>query len=107
MEPNEIDITGLSKAAVLASLFNSSRQQGMGFLNTSGANHMSDAEAQREIDSRTTERGGFRSYFDYLRGRVMKVDIGGDTLDPYLYDRDNGSGTAARVIAELRRSQAA
>ena len=99
---DEINIEGLSKAAVLAALFNGSRQQGMGFLNAAGANPMTEAQAQEEIDARA-DGNGWRSYFDYLRGRVMKVDIGGDTFDPYLYDRDNGRGAAAAVIASLRQ----
>lgn len=39
-----------------------------------------------------------RIYFDYLQGRVMKVDLAGDELDPRLYDRDNGEGAARRAI---------
>jgi len=42
------------------------------------------------------------SYFDYLSGRVMKVDLSSDELDPWLYDRDNGQGAAARMINALR-----
>jgi hypothetical protein len=42
----------------------------------------------------------------YLKGRVMKVDLSGDSFGPWLYDRDNGDGAAERVIAELRANQA-
>ena len=38
-------------------------------------------------------------YFDYLYGRVMKIDLAGDELDPWLYDRDNGEGAAERALA--------
>lgn len=107
MEANEIDITGLSAAAVLAALYNNARQQGMGFLHQRGASGMSEAEAQKEIDARTDAKGSWRSYFDYLHGRVMKIDIGGDSLEPYLYDRDNGHGACADAIADLRKSRAA
>ena len=41
------------------------------------------------------------TYFDYLKGRVMKVDLSGNELDPYLYDRDNGEGAAERVVSGL------
>lgn len=44
------------------------------------------------------------TYFDYLKGRVMKSDLSGDDFDPQLYDRDNGDGAAARVIEELRKT---
>ena len=39
-----------------------------------------------------------KMYFDYLYGRVMKVDLSKDTFDPFLYDRDNGQGAAERAI---------
>ena len=106
MEPNEIDISGLNKAALLCALFNGSQQLGMGFLDKRGAGQMTEADAQQLIDARK-DGAGWRSYFDYLHGRVMKVDIGGDTLRTALYDRDNGQGAAARVIEQLRQSQAA
>ena len=89
-----IDISKISKAELLASLFNASKQQGMGFLDISGASNMNLEDAET-IVSETT-------YFDYLRGRVLKVDIGGDTLAPGLYDRDNGQGAAARVVDAIR-----
>ncbi|WP_323142762.1 hypothetical protein [Massilia phyllosphaerae] len=89
-----IDISKLSKPQVLAALFNASRQQGMGFLDTRGARSMSEEDAAKVI----ADQG---LYFDYLRGRVMKVGLDGDQLDPYLYDRDNGAGAAARALAPL------
>lgn len=42
-----------------------------------------------------------QTYFDYLNGRVMKVDFSGDVLDTRLYDRDNGSGAAIAAVASL------
>ncbi len=41
-------------------------------------------------------------YFDYVKGRVMKVHISGDELYPGLYDRDNGEGAAAAAIDAIR-----
>lgn len=43
-----------------------------------------------------------KTYFDYYKGRVMKVDLSEDTFDPYLYNRDNGEGLAEKLIEELR-----
>lgn len=37
-------------------------------------------------------------YFDYLKGRVMKVNLSGDEFDEWGYDRDNGSGAAHRAL---------
>jgi hypothetical protein len=87
-----IDISGLDKAKVLAALHRASKQQGMGFLDPRGA--LTEEEA-RELLAEDT-------YFDYLHGRVLKVDLSGDGFDPWLYDRDNGEGAAERAIAPLR-----
>ena len=93
METGEIDIFKFDKAEVLAALYNSSRQQGMGYFDPCGREPLTKEEAAEMLE-RTT-------YFDYLQGRVMKVDLAGDTLQPYLYDRDNGVGAAARALKEL------
>lgn len=85
-----IDLTGKDKAKVLANLYNASRPLGLGFLQASDA-QMTRDEAQQLLESGD-------GYFDYLKGRVMKVDLSGDSLDPWLYDRDNGQGAALRAI---------
>lgn len=112
-----IDISNLDKAAVLAALFNASKQQGMGFLSLDGAKPMTVADAQAEIsqglkrfDALAKEHDKPEGYyskhaydFDYLRGRVMKVDISGSEMGEWLFDRDNGSGAAARAIDAIRQ----
>lgn len=87
-----MNISGLDKAKILAALYNGSQQQGLGFLNDSGRSPMTPEEALKEFDNNL----GFR--FDYLRGRVMKVDLAGDDLDTWLYNRDNGEGAAESII---------
>lgn len=93
-----IDIRGLDKAAVLAALYNNSRPQGMGFLHYNPV-PMTRDEAGTYID-------GGQTYYDYLKGRVMKVDLSGDQLYPGLYDRDLGEGAAQRAIDTLREGMA-
>ncbi len=88
-----IDLKGLNKAAVLAALYNASKPQGMGFLHYDPA-PMTVEQAEKLL-KQTTD-------FDYLMGRVMKIDLGGDTLDTWGYDRDNGNGAAAAAIASLQ-----
>jgi hypothetical protein len=88
-----MNIKGLDKAEVLAALFNESRQQGMGFLDSRGHGNMT-VEAAREILKT-------QQYFDYLHGRVMKIGLEGDDLEVRLYDRDNGHGAAEHAIAHL------
>ena len=90
---DKISLKGLDKAAVLSALYNASHDQGLGFLEYDPA-PMTAEEAQRLLDEDTD--------FDYLKGRVMKVNLGGNELDPYFYDRDNGDGAAAKIIDALR-----
>lgn len=94
MTENKIDIRNLVKADVLAVLYNSSKPQGMGFLNYDPT-PMTREQAQELIDSGHTS-------FDYLEGRVMKVDISGDEFSSWAYDRDNGEGAAEQAISTLR-----
>jgi hypothetical protein len=90
---NMIDIKGLSKAKVLAELYNNSQPLGLGFLHYDPL-PMSEDEAAKLLEQST--------YFDYLKGRVMKVDLSKSEFDPRLYDIDNGQGAAERVVNELR-----
>jgi len=89
-----INLDGLDKADVLAVLYNSSKPLGLGFMQYD-SKPMNKEEAQTILDSG-------RNYFDYLKGRVMKVDLSRNTLDTRLYDRDNGQGAAESAISALR-----
>ncbi len=87
-----------NKAATLAALFNASKQQGMGFLDRTGAVNMTESDAHAVILGY-----GEDLYFDYLKGRVLKVDLNGDEFNPSLYDRDNGQGAARRALEGLNQ----
>jgi hypothetical protein len=87
-----IDLRGLDKAEVLAALYNNSRPQGMGFLHFE-PKPMTKEQAAEMLKTST--------YFDYVKGRVMKVDLSGEDLNPRLYDRDNGDGAALRALEEI------
>ena len=95
MATQSISLVGLNKAAVLAALYNASKPQGMGFMHYD-PKPMTVGEAQQILDGGCT-------YFDYLKGRVMKVDLSGNEVNPWGYDRDNGQGMVARVIDGLRK----
>jgi hypothetical protein len=90
-----MDISGLNKAEVLAALFNGSRQQGLGILDKRGAASMTTEHAQEVLDNSAP-------YFDYLYGRVMKIDLSGDELRTASYNRDNGPDAAEKIIDKLR-----
>jgi hypothetical protein len=88
-----IDLSTLDKGEVLAALYNASQPLGMGKLQFD-PKPMTKDEAQQLLDAGNT-------YFDYLKGRVMKIDLSGPTLDTWGYDRDNGNGAAQRAIDSI------
>lgn len=92
-----VSIKGLDKAEVLLALYNAAHLQGMGFL--SAVNNYGIEDARKDIENQ-----GDDLYFDYLHGKVMKVDISGDEFDPWLFDRDNGGCAAAMAIEKLRNN---
>ena len=85
-----INIKGRDKAEVLALLYNHSQPLGMGILHFTPED-MTVEQAQKLIDA-----SGY--IFDYLKGRVMKVNLSGDEFDERWYDRDNGQGAAAMAL---------
>lgn len=107
----KVDITGLDKAEVLATLYNHSHVQGMGRLHARGS--LTVEEVRKEIERGDDHARMFGThvhsnplYFDYFFGRPLKVNLGGDSFDPWGYDRDNGGdGTAEKLIQELREAK--
>jgi hypothetical protein len=104
-DSKKISIKGIDKAELLAALVNGAMPLGLGVLHA-GAAPMTKVEAQEWIDEgRTHDTVNIpRDYlrFDYVKGRPIKSNLSGDELDPRLYDRDQGEGAAARVVASLR-----
>lgn len=95
----EINIKGLDKAAVLTALYNNSRPLGMGMLHFN-PKPMTIEEA-RDIISKGSSVDYVRpqiTRFDYLNGRVMKIDLAENVLDTWGYDRDNGEGAALHAL---------
>lgn len=88
----KIDLTGVDKAEVLARLYNRSKPPGLGFLHYTAEDMTADQA--RELLAEST-------YFDYLHGRVMKIDLSKDVLHTAGYDRDNGPRAAFKAIRSL------
>lgn len=88
----KINIEKKNKAEILAALYNASKPQGLGFLHFDPT-PMSTMEAEELLKGQT--------YFDYLKGRVMKINLEGNELDTWGYDRDNGEGAAQKIIDAL------
>lgn len=99
----KVDISGLDKAIVLKALWDGSHAQGFSFVELPDDGNITLEECQKEVEERAKRCNG-KLFFDYWRGKVLKVSIEGDDFDPYLYDRDCGPGHAAEVIDNLRAS---
>lgn len=82
----------MNKAEVLATLYNNSKPIGNGILHFTPEDMTID-EAKILLATQTD--------FDYLKGRVMKIDLTGDELRTDLYNRDNGGGAAEAALKHL------
>ena len=91
---DNINISGLEKSEVFRVLYGRARTQGMGFLHYT-SEPMTTKEAKEAVSNPD------QMYFDYYRGRVMKVDLSGEEFSPRLYDRDNGDGAAKSAVDSL------
>lgn len=89
-----VNIKGKSKAKVLKALYDNSHLQGFGFLQAVPEGTVT-VEHCEELLKKTT-------YFDYLYGRVLKVDLSKDMFDDRLYDRDCGEGAAQRAVDSIK-----
>lgn len=85
-----MNIKGMNKAKILAALYNASNPPGIFYFDPTP---MTEEEAEAILDH--------GSNFDYLKGRVMKVDLSGDELNTWLYNRDNGPNAAEKAIASI------
>lgn len=93
MFDDRVDISDLDKAELLAALYNNAMPQGMGFL------HYDPKPMTRDEAAQLLEK---QKYFDYLKGRVMKIDLTDSKMWTAMYNRDNGPNAAEDVIAQLR-----
>lgn len=82
----------LTPAEKLCRLYNRARPQGIGFLHFD-PKPMTVEEAQAILDAADGE-----TYFDYLGGRVMKIDVAEEPINTRLYNRDNGHEAAERAL---------
>lgn len=92
-----VDIKGLEKARVLKALYDHSHVQGSGFLQAVPDGVVTVEHCEMLL--------GRQTYFDYLHGRVMKVELSGDEFNERLYDRDCGEGAAQRAVDSVRAEQ--
>lgn len=90
-----IDISGVDRAELLATLYNGA--QPFGF----GKNQYDPREMAR--DEADALLAGGQVEFDYHKGRLMKVKFTGDALlDDWGYDKTYGVNVVQRVVDNLR-----
>lgn len=104
----KVNIAGLDKAELFAALYNHAKPLGMGILHYN-PEPLTKEGAEKLMglgdDSSRMFPGMGRGrplYFDYVQGRPLKIDLSGDELDTWLYDRDQGQGAGERIVNELR-----
>jgi hypothetical protein len=90
-----MNIKGLDRAVVLKALYDRARVLGMGALHAV-AGDMPIEEARNLV--------AHQAYFDYVHGRVMKINLSKDEVETFLYNRDNGQEAAELVVDVLRHS---
>ena len=89
------------RAAALAALYNASDSSGFGKLVNRPKMTVDEAKQQfEELES----KGTVRLYFDYINGRVIKVDFSSLIIDLVKYDRDNGRGAGFRALEDANVS---
>lgn len=106
----EINVSDIGSAELLAGLYNAVAPSGMGFLQAKPEDMTIDEasallngdEQENDYPINRNRREGEPAYFDYLYGRCLKVEINGKTLRTGLYDRDYGIGAAQRVVDSIR-----
>lgn len=97
MNRKMVSIKGLKKEVVLKALYDGSHLQGLGFLSAISSFSIEDAEKCIKENP--------EMHFDYLYGRVLKVDLSEDYFDPRLYDRDCGEGRAQKQIDKIMKGE--
>ena len=75
-----------------------SKPLGLGFLAPKSNTKMTADDAQKYLDKGRTN-------FDYLEGRLMKINVSEDEMDPSNYDLENGQGAANKIVEAIRKSQ--
>ncbi len=89
-----MDIQKYDKIEVFRVLFDRAQFQGLGLLHN-------DPKAMTRKEAEDVMASSRNLYFDYVEGRVMKVNLLTNELNTALYNRDNGSNAAEDAIRTL------
>ena len=93
-------MTNLERVArTIAGLYNNAASLGLGMLQRTSEKMTIDEAVRLAREALSRPRG---LSLDYLRGRVIKVDVlaDGSVVRADLYDRDNGPGACERAVED-------
>jgi hypothetical protein len=94
-----VDISGIDKAVLLASLYNAARS-GAAALNDN-VRLMTPEDAARLLEAQ-----GGSLYFHMIDDRVIRLDLGRNWINTSGYDEAHGAGRVAQIVRALRRARA-
>lgn len=92
-----ICISGLDKVELLFRLW---KRQVFTGKNGCDAASYTESAFDRALAARACKQS-----MNYFHGKAIKVDISGDHVDPWLYDRDAGAGAFALVVEKMKSEQ--
>jgi len=92
----DVDIKGIDKVALVQALYNCAQPLGLGYPHYT-PEPLTQEEAEDLADT---------PWLDYVRRRLMKRSVAGDTMRTDLYNRDNGQGAAEQIIEAVRSRKA-
>lgn len=95
-----MNISDVCKVELFLNLYNRAKVQGKGVFQQKKT-PMTIEEARAYMQAVFENTG--RVYFDYVYGRVMKIDLTDNEVSTHLYNRDNGQGAAEEVLASTRK----
>jgi len=95
MANSKVDIAGLDKAELLIKLWMNSKNASF-FANTRTPPPLPPTleDARSELI--------LNSYVDYFRGRTIKTNFESELIDPFGFDRDNGTNCFAKIVENMR-----
>ena len=86
-----VDISRKNKAEVLCALFDAAHPTYSKYSkNNCRHNTLTKSEAEHYLSTRT--------YFEYIKGHVMRIDLSGNKVNTTLFNLSNGPGAAERAI---------
>ena len=95
----KINIKGVDKVKLLAALFNAAGPEGPTRMTYKPRHVMSKHEAHEWLERHYEMAATPHIY--YIEGRRINLDISGDKVDPYAWDKRHGWGAFSKIVNSL------